>query len=241
MFETVKKKKQDIIKYLGTLGIPVQYIRNEELLLLAFVHKSYAADFKDTKHHNERLEFVWDGILWAVIAKLLFIHQPMMKESDMTLYKIALVREEILAEIGKEIHLDTMIFISKGEEKMHGRKKDSIISDALEALIGYLYLDLWYDVVEKFIYTYIYKKITTLQTHSIKSYKSMVQEIVQKSHKIIPEYRDFESIKDEKGNVIEYTAEMYINGEKVSEWVWTNKKKAEEAAAKAYYLKQKIS
>jgi ribonuclease III len=104
-------------------------------LLLAFVHKSYAADYKDIITHNERLEFVGDGILGAVINKLLFLNHPEMAESDLTLYKIALVREEILAEIAKDIQLNEIVFISKGEEKMQGRQKDSILSDALEALI----------------------------------------------------------------------------------------------------------
>ena len=82
-------------------------------MLLAFVHKSYAADYKDTVNHNERLEFVGDGILGAVINKLLFLRHKEMAESNMTLYKIALVREEILAEIAKDIKLDSMVFISK--------------------------------------------------------------------------------------------------------------------------------
>ncbi len=104
-------------------------------MLLAFIHKSYAADYKDTFTHNERLEFVGDGILGAVINKLLFINHPQMPESELTLYKIALVREEILAEVAKEINLNDIVFISKGEEKMQGRQKDSILSDTLEALM----------------------------------------------------------------------------------------------------------
>jgi len=103
--------------------------------MLAFVHKSYAADYKDVFTHNERLEFLGDGILGAIINKLLFVNHPEMTESDLTLYKIALVREEILAEIAKDIKLNEIVFISKGEEKMQGRQKDSILSDTLEALI----------------------------------------------------------------------------------------------------------
>jgi ribonuclease-3 len=81
--------------------------------MLAFIHKSYAADFKDVFTHNERLEFVGDGILGATINKQLFLKNQKMTESDLTLYKIALVREEILAEIAKDIHLNEMVFISK--------------------------------------------------------------------------------------------------------------------------------
>jgi ribonuclease-3 len=110
--------------------------------LQTFIHKSFAADYKDIIYHNERLEFVGDGILGAVINKLLFLDHPEMPESELTLYKIALVREEILAEVARDIKLDEMLFISKGEEKTQGRKKDSILSDGVEALIGFLYIEL---------------------------------------------------------------------------------------------------
>ncbi|HMS90681.1 MAG TPA: ribonuclease III [Candidatus Absconditabacterales bacterium] len=235
MFDQVLKKKKDLISYLTSLGIPTADIHNESLLLLAFVHKSYAADYKDVFTHNERLEFVGDGVLGAVINKLLFVHHQDMAESDLTLYKIALVREEILAEIAKDIKLNEMVFISKGEEKMQGRQKDSILSDTLEALIGYLYIDLGIDVTEQFIKTYVYSKLENIEKHPVKSYKTMIQEIVQKEHKVVPEYKDSEHIVDEKGNVTEYKSEIYIVGKKTSEGFGSNKKKAQEEAAKKCY------
>lgn len=235
MFEQVLKKKNDIIKYLTDLWIPTDKIQNEELLLLAFVHKSYAADYKDTFTHNERLEFVGDGILGAVINKLLFINHQQMAESDLTLYKIALVREEILAEICKDIHLNEIVFISKWEEKTQGRQKDSILSDTLEAVIGYLYIDLWFDITEQFIKQHIYSKLEEIEKNPVKSYKTMIQEIVQKEHKVVPEYKDSEHIIDEKWNITEYKSEIYIVGKKISEWFGSNKKKAQEEAAKLCY------
>lgn len=235
MFDQVLQKKKDILAYLASLWIPTKKIQNEELLLLAFVHKSYAADYKDIITHNERLEFVGDGILGAAINKLLFLNHPEMAESDLTLYKIALVREEILAEIAKDIKLNEMVFISKGEEKMQGRQKDSILSDTLEALIWYLYIDLGIDVTEKFIETYIYSKMGKIEKNPVKSYKTMIQEIVQKEHKMVPEYKNIEYKKDEKWNTVEYKSEIYILGKKISEWLGSNKKKAEEAAAKNCY------
>lgn len=205
--------------------------------MLAFVHKSYAADYKDVFTHNERLEFVGDGILGAVINKLLFVNHQEMAESDLTLYKIALVREEILAEIAKDIKLNEMVFISKWEEKMQGRQKDSILSDTLEALIWYLYIDLWIDITEQFIRQHVYSKLEKIERNPVKSYKTMIQEIVQKEHKIVPEYKDIEHIVDEKGNVTEYKSEIYIVGKKISEWFGSNKKKAQEEAAKKCYEK----
>jgi len=235
MFDHVLKKKKDILKYIQSLGIPTDKINNEELLLLAFVHKSYAADYKDVITHNERLEFVGDGVLGAVINKLLFVNHPEMAESDLTLYKIALVREEILAEIAKDIKLNEMVFISKWEEKSQGRQKDSILSDSLEALIGYLYIDLGIAVTEQFIHQHIYTKLEQIEKNPVKSYKTMIQEIVQKEHKVVPEYKDIEHIVDEKGNVTEYKSEIYIVGKKTSEWFGSNKKKAQEEAAKNCY------
>ena len=235
MFDQVLKKKKDIISYVKSLWIPTDAIQNEELLLLAFVHKSYAADYKDVFTHNERLEFVGDGILGAVINKLLFVNHQKMAESDLTLYKIALVREEILAEIAKDIKLNEMIFISKWEEKMQGRQKDSILSDALEALIGYFYIDLGIDITEQFIKQHMYSKLEEIEKNPVKSYKTMIQEIVQKEHKVVPEYKDIEHMVDEKGNVTEYKSEIYIIGKKISEWFGSNKKKAQEEAAKKCY------
>ena len=158
-----------------------------------------------------------------------------MAESDLTLYKIALVREEILAEIAKDIKLNEIVFISKGEEKTQGRQKDSILSDTLEALIWYLYIDLGVDVTQQFITTHIYTKLEQIEKGPVKSYKTMIQEIVQKEHKVVPEYKDIEHIVDEKGNVTEYTSEIYIVGKKVSQWFGSNKKKAQEDAAKKCY------
>ncbi len=235
MFDQVIKKKEDIVEYMKKLLIPVEDIQDEELMLLAFVHKSYAADYKDLYTHNERLEFVGDGILGAVINKLLFINHRNMAESELTLYKIALVREEILAEIAKDIHLNEMVFISKWEEKTQGRQKDSILSDALEALIGYIYIDLGIDATEQFIQKYVYTKLTQIEKNPVKSYKTMIQEIVQKEHKIVPEYKDIEYVIDEKGNVTEYKSEIYVVGEKIGEWFGSNKKKAQEEAAKKCY------
>ena len=234
MFEYVLQKKQEIKEYLKSLGLPIENIQNEELMLLAFVHKSYAADFKDIQTHNERLEFLGDGILGAIINKLLFLNHPEMHESQLTLYKIALVREEILAEVANDINLNAFVFISKGEEKTQGRQKDSILSDTLEAMIGYFRIDLGIEVTEQFISRHIYTKLPKIEKSPVKSSKTTIQELMQKEHKIIPEYRDSEHIVDEKGNVVEYKSEIFVFDKKIAEWFWSNKKKAQEDAAKNY-------
>jgi ribonuclease-3 len=235
----VASQLHQLTAYLASLGIDTSKIQNTDLFLKTFIHKSYAADFKEITSHNERLEFVGDGILGAVIAKLLFLRNPEMSESIMTLYKIALVREETLAEVSKDIKLDTQIFISKGEEHSNGREKETILGDAFEALLGYLYLDMGEPTVEYFVDKYLYPKIKTISKHPVKSYKTMVQEIIQRETKLTPEYFDSEFTVDERKNVIQYKSDLLVNGEKKAEGFGTNKKKAQEAAAKTFYELQK--
>ena len=155
-----------------------------------------------------------------------------MQESTMTLYKIALVREETLAEVAQKIWLNQQIFISKGEEKNKGREKASITSDALEALIGYLYLDMGFDVAEKFVLENIYPKVKEIAKMP---YKTMAQEKVQREYKVLPTYKNFEKEVDNKWNVLLYTAEIWAGEVHLATWEWTNKKKAQEDAAKNYY------
>ena len=233
--QQVLDNKQKLIEYAKNLWIAVEKIQNEHDFLQAFVHKSFAADFKEIWDHNERLEFLWDGVLWAVICKLLFKNHPEMEESGMTLYKIALVKEETLAMVARNIKLDEQIRISKWEEKMQWRKKDAILSDALESLIWYIFEDLWYDEAEKFVEKYVYSMYDIVDKNPVKSYKTMVQESIQHDTKQTPVYIDFEEVKDSKWNVTKYRSELTVSWKKVSEWFGTNKKKAQEDAAKNFY------
>ena len=233
--QQVINDRENLLDYAKFLWIPVEKIKDEHAFLQAFVHKSFAADFKEIWDHNERLEFLWDGVLWAVICKLLFQDHPEMQESGMTLYKIALVKEETLAMVARNIKLDEQILISKWEEKMQWRKKDAILSDALESLIWYIFIDLWYDEAEKFVKKYVYSMYDVVDKSPVKSYKTMVQEYVQHSTKQTPVYVDFEEVKDSKWNVTKYRSDLTVWWKKVAEWFGTNKKKAQEDAAKNYY------
>lgn len=220
--------------FLESLGISAKQINDVLLFLCVFVHKSYASDFKISYNHNERLEFVGDAMLGSIIAKKLFLSFPEMKESTMTLYKIALVREETLSKVAKKIWLHHQLFISHGEEKNDGRNKASITSDALEALIGYIAIDMGYKMAEEFVLKYVYSEMETLAHISVKSYKTRAQESIQKIYKQLPIYLDYEDQKDIKGNVLQFRSEITIDQQVLAVGFWTNKKKAQEDAAKQY-------
>ncbi len=233
--QQVLDQKGQLTTYVKGLWIDTDKIKDETLLMQAFVHKSFAADFKTIWLHNERLEFLWDWVLWAAICKFLFIDHPEMAESDMTLYKIALVREETLADVARNIGLWQQVLISKWEEKMQWRKKDSILSDALEALIWYISVDLGYSAAESFIKKHVYSMFDSVDKNPVQSYKTMAQELTQKQYKQIPEYVDSEYESDGKWNVSVYKSEFIVLWQKKSEGFGQNKKKAQEDAAKNFY------
>lgn len=205
-------------------------ISDEMLLLEAMVHKSYACDFVERKYkHNERLEFLWDGVLGAVTNKLLYIRFAGQAESKMTLSKIKLVRTETLADVSRKIGLNEITILGNGEEKQWWRDKDSVLADCLEALIGYVYLDMWIEAVEYFVSTYVYDE--DLLSQDNKSAKSRLQESIQKQYKDLPIYNTVDWQIDENKNTTEYKSEIFFDNKLLGVWYGKNKKLAEEEAA----------
>ena len=232
LLQKYKEADDRLVNYLKSLGIDLWQDFNIELLKTAFTHKSFSNDVHKLIPSNERLEFLWDAILWFIIADLLYHEKPEMGEDVMSLYKIALVNEKILADVARSINAWDYIFLGLGELNSGGKDKDSVLSDFIEALIAYLYLDLWEQEARKFIEKYIYSKFEDLKkTWKIKSPKSMLQEYVQKKHKLIPHYKDYEEEVDDKWNPILYKSEVYVESEKLAEGFGPNKKKAQTAAA----------
>jgi len=217
--------------YLQTLGIDTTQVQDPELLCTAFVHRSYAADYAGSFVYNERLEFLGDSILSALVAKNLYQAFPDRAESDLTLYKIALVRAETLAEVAIDIGLPSKIFLGKGEEKNNGRQKTTILCDCCEALLGYLYLDFGADTVEKIVQKYILPKLDRHTEQSVRSYKTLLQEHIQKNHKVTPHYEEKEIGKEPTTGDQIYESSVYQDSQLLGTGTGTNKKKAQEAAA----------
>ena len=203
-----------------------------EFLKQAFTHKSFSNDVHKKVESNERLEFLWDAILGFIVADNLYHEKIPMWEDMMSLYKIALVNESILAQVAREINAGDYIFLWLGELNSWGKEKDSVLSDFIEAFIAYLYLDLWEQYARDFVNKYIYSKFEEIRkSWKIKSPKSMLQEYLQRKYKLTPKYVDIEEEVDEKWNVTKYRTEVYLEDKLLWEWVWPNKKKAQTQAA----------
>lgn len=220
-----------LISYIITLGIPEADI-DQKLLLQAFTHKSFSADTPDANiPHNERLEFLGDSILGARVAEELFTAYGDIAESKLTLAKIYLVKEWMLAKVARDIDLWRHIRLGNGEARSWGSKKDAILSDALEALIAYIYIAHGRDAVASFIKKYIMSQLQDLSTLPWKSWKSRLQEYVQKKSKKIPRYVDGEYEVEPSWNVLSYKTDVYIDDVLVATSIASSKKKAQEWAA----------
>ena len=217
--------------FLAKVWVEKSVIHDKALLIQSLTHKSYAADFSETIPHNERLEFVGDSILWSSIATLLFVHHPDKEESDMTLYKIALVREETLATVARDIGIDQLVLVSKWEEKMQGRNKDAILADTLEAFIGYIAIALWYTEAYQFVEKFVYSKIHTIVQATVRSYKTQLQERAQKKYQEIPVYVDTIEDQEKSGNVLSYRSDVSVHTTIMWTGYGSSKKKAQEDAA----------
>ncbi|MBI1960662.1 MAG: ribonuclease III [Candidatus Liptonbacteria bacterium] len=164
---------------------------NERLLREAMTHRSYINENPawDTPH-NERLEFLGDAVLELAITERLYTAFPQETEGAMTSLRAALVNHSMLSSIARTIDLDASIRLSRGEAKDTGRARDMILADAVEALIGALYVDGGYEAAKRFVDAFVYPHIDEVMTaQAYKDPKSTLQERVQERERITPIYR----------------------------------------------------
>ena len=125
---------------------------NKTLLVQAFTHRSYLNENRDAKlKHNERLEFLGDAVLEIIVTDYLFKNFPDKAEGELTAYRSALVNTTTLSQVAVKLGMNDYLLLSRGESKDEGRARQYILADALEALIGAIYLDQGYDKTAEFI------------------------------------------------------------------------------------------
>ena len=158
--------------------------KNIQLLELAFVHKSF-----DNKHNNERLEFLGDSILNSVIAQYLFLKFPNEKEGLLTRMRAHLVKAESLTKKSLELSLDDYIKLSKGTANLSSDRKNSILEDSFEALIGAIFLDSGWDQVNMITLNIFNKELLSLSADTeFKDSKTELQELLQSMKLELPKY-----------------------------------------------------
>lgn len=168
-------KNQDLKELEKKAGYTFQ---DFSLFKQALTHSSYANEHKREKiHDNERLEFLGDAVLEIVSSEFLYFQYPNLPEGDMTKLRASIVCEPTLALCTRELDLGAYLLLGKGEERTGGRYRDSIVSDAMEALIGAIYLDGGFASAKEFIFRFVLNDIEHKQLFF--DSKTILQEIVQ--------------------------------------------------------------
>ena len=169
---------------LTPLSRQLEYIfKNEALLTEALTHRSAASV------NNERLEFLGDGILNFTIAARLFEQYPDMQEGDLSRLRASLVNKDSLADIAKTLELGQYIKLGSGELKSGGRRRDSILADAVEAVFGAVYLDSGFDTCRLLILRLYEDKLQNVpDVQMLKDPKTSLQELLQSRHYPLPSY-----------------------------------------------------
>ncbi len=202
--------------------------QDKDLLLLAMTHSSFANESKGKQRKsNERLEFLGDAVLEITVSDHLFSNYPDYDEGKMTKTRSSMVCEFTLASCARDIRLGDFLFLSHGEEITGGRERDSILSDAFEALIGAIYVDGGMEEASRFIHNYLLKDIgdRTLFYDA----KSILQEMVQASDLGSLRYRLIgESGPDHDK---EFAVETLIGDKVYAQGKGRTKKSAEQMAA----------
>jgi ribonuclease-3 len=206
--------------------------QNKTLLQEALTHKSYSHENPQRAPVcNERLEFLGDSVLGFVVVEYLFLSKNQMSESVMSKTKSYLVQESILSEIARSLSLGRYLMLGKGEETTGGRKKRSLLADAVEAILGAVYLDGGYRKVRKLILKLFNEKIdSVISSGEFHDFKSELQERSQLLFSTIPEYRLIKQEGKEHDRI--FTVAVYVSGEKLSIGCGRNKKQAETIAAR---------
>lgn len=202
--------------------------KNKELIKTALTHSSYANEKHLTGECNERLEFLGDSVLGVITAEYFYHNLNHLPEGEMTKKRAACACEKSLHGFAKEIDLGRFMFLGKGEERMGGRKRASILADAFEAVIGAIYLDGGLENARRFVLDFV-KKAADEQL-SFVDYKTMLQEIIQKN----PDEHLSYAVVGESGpdHDKRFEVEVYLNRNVVGCGNGKSKKIAEQQAAK---------
>lgn len=198
--------------------------KNKKILEQALTHKSYGMTHPGIDF-NERLEFLGDSVLNAAVTDFLYKRFPNENEGKLSKYKSLLVSKPTLFRWAKDFKIGDYLRLSENEELSKGRERDSTLADALEALIGAIYLDQGFEKASALILEKCAEKKRIIQT----DYKSKLQEIIQKKHKIPPAYFLLKETGPDHEKI--FKIEARIKKKKLGVGEGRSKKEAEQSAA----------
>jgi ribonuclease-3 len=200
-----------------------------ELRTAALTHRSYAFE-QGLEVTNERLEFLGDAVLGVVVTDLAYRRVPRLPEGALAKLRAAIVNMGSLADVARSLDLGSSLLLGRGEEMSGGRNKASILADALEAVLGAVYLDLGLEAAREVIERLFWPRMEAyVRGEGARDYKTILQELASQELHALPDYR----IRDEgPDHEKEFTATVFLAGDPWGTGHGRSKKEAEQEAAR---------
>lgn len=217
---------------LKKLESKIEYqFQNSDFAKESLTHRSYINENRRWPlPHNERLEFLGDAVLELVSTEELYHRYPDKPEGDLTLLRAALVNYQYLAGVARDIGLDEQILLSRGEAKDVGRARETILANAIEALIGALYLDGGYKSAKSFVNKFVMAGLdNVMKKENYRDAKSLLQEKFQANKKLTPIYKTLEQSGPEHEKY--FKVAVFVGGQQLATGEGYSKREAELAAA----------
>jgi ribonuclease-3 len=206
-------------------------IQNPDFFQEALTHRSYLNEHKEYGHpHNERLEFLGDAVLELAVTKYLFDHfdNP---EGELTSFRAALVNGDMLGKIGYDLGVEKFLLMSRGESKDTGRARNYLVANAMESIIGALYIDQGYDAAKNFIERQIVSHLDEVLAEKLYTDpKSRFQELAQEKTGVTPGYRVLKEWGPDHDR--HFIAGVFLGEELVAEGEGVSKQDAQREAAR---------
>ena len=214
--------------------------KNKDLLRQSVVHRSYLNENSDFPlPHNERLEFLGDAVLEIIVTEHLYNNFPDTPEGDLTNWRASLVNSNMLSKIAQEIELEEHLHLSRGESKDDNLKaRQYILANAMEALIGAIYLDRGIKAASDFVHEKIVSKLDhILENQLYLDPKSKFQERAQELYKVTPHYKVLSEVGPDHAKTFEVG--LYLGDKLVVKGKGSSKQEAQVKAAEAGIRKKK--
>ena len=215
-------------KFEDKIGV---HFTNPDVLVQAFVHRSYLNETRDFPlAHNERMEFLGDAVLELVVTEFLF-NNYLNPEGELTNWRASLVNSRMLAKIGNDIAFEDCLYLSKGEAKDTGKARQFILANAMEALIGAIYMDQGWELAKYFIERFVLSQLA--EVFKNKSYldpKSRFQELAQEKAGVTPVYKVLGESGPDHAKTFEIG--LFLGNEIIAKGSGLSKQEAQEEAAR---------
>ncbi|MEA3398822.1 MAG: ribonuclease III [Patescibacteria group bacterium] len=221
---------KDFFKLEKAIGVE---FKNSDLLKQAVVHRSYLNEHPNFGlYHNERLEFLGDAVLEIIVTEYLFKHYSDTPEGDLTNWRASLVNSKMLAIVASEIKLEDHMYLSKGESKdSNSKARQYILANAVEALIGAIYLDQGTRAAKKFIKKHMLSKLEYILSNKLYlDPKSKFQEKAQEIHKVTPTYKVISESGPDHDKI--FKVGLYLNNKLAAIGKGSSKQEAQVEAAR---------